>query len=116
MPARTRVFGACVGLFVAVAAVPGLATTSYAGLTVINTRLGTRCGSSTSFEVDAINDGNENLRGYVYLEKQDRSWSRSSTGLLRPGQRSNHYVCNGTGNYDADWDEGTSPSYPRPRH
>lgn len=67
-------------------------------LTILAVRTGTRCGSSTSVEVDARNDSSSFLRGYVIFNTPTGKLY-SPTGLLTPGQilKGANYVCKGDG-------------------
>lgn len=80
---------------------------------ISNVRRGTRCGQSTSVELDLTNTSNQNMRAYVYFKKPDGTWSPGQpSDLLKPRQKSNIYICAGTGEYRVKYNIGNDPKYP----
>jgi hypothetical protein len=85
-------------------------------LSVSSTQYGKRCGSADSFLVVAVNSCEQNLRGYISVENKGGTWLHKPTGLLKPGEKIEAFVCSGTGNYKVKSNTGTDPSYPNPNN
>lgn len=73
-------------------------------LVISNVRYGTRCGTSTSVEVDVQNaSSTEYLRGWLVYKNSFGITKYEATGLLKPGERrggkgySPYYQCDAEG-------------------
>ena len=78
-----------------------------------NFHRGTRCGKTTSVEVDITNTSPSNMRGYVFFQKLDGTWAWGDpTGMLKPGEKVTKYICEGTGNFEYRYNIGPEPKYP----
>jgi hypothetical protein len=85
-------------------------------LAVVAVRKGTRCGNSTSFEVDVRNDSKtERLRGYLIFTLPNGKSYYAPTGRLDPGGRGTTMTCesDGTGKFGKVANTGADPNYPR---
>jgi hypothetical protein len=82
-------------------------------LQITAVRVGTRCGTSNSMEVDVVNTANLPLRGYVVFQTASGK-SYEPTGLLQPGEENEgtQFVCRATGRPYAIAQIGADPNYP----
>jgi len=66
-------------------------------------RSGTRCGSGSSVEVDAVNIGQRAVKIYPCLQDDKGKWICSADGKfndgVKPGEKANHFVCKGNGQH-----------------
>jgi hypothetical protein len=85
-------------------------------LAILQVRTGTRCGKTSSVEVDLRNDSDQQLRGYVIFTRADGKKQYEPTGLMKPGQvtKGAQYICDGDGSGNVGKVANTcvQPSYP----
>jgi hypothetical protein len=78
-------------------------------LLVVAVHTGTRCGTTTSVEVDVQNHSDQYLRGYVIFDTPHGK-SYSPTNLMKPQQLSKGliYSCNADSRVHVIWNIGTT--------
>ena len=81
-------------------------------LTILDVRVGTRCGKAASVEADFRNDSDQHLRGYIVFTLPGGQKRFEPTGFMAPGEKGNQYVCAGTGEVSKVANTDASPSYP----
>jgi hypothetical protein len=87
-------------------------------LVISSVRLGTRCGSRDSVEVDILNASSSlNLRGYVVFTRPDGTRNYAPTGLLAPGQTQQgvQFDCHASSDVRGIANVGANPTYPEKR-
>ena len=82
-------------------------------LNIYNVRIGTRCATKDSVEVDFSNEsGSQYLRGYVVFNTP-RGKEYSATDLVKPGQKveGSAFTCHGVGTPTGIANTGTDPKH-----